>query len=797
MSTAIQPVIPGRPAPGTPSRAKTYLNAYEIQNANQFAWDVNVYSVEFADRSRQRHENRGELKDIFWSLWRQHKSQWRGPIFVLDLNAKEVAVPAHWKLAGSVETPEYRVTLARSFRAQAADRAGRAIIAGILREAIKKHFKDNGSEQLGDLWQDYDAFCQNPVENPEEDYLLCRRFSFQVKPLAGGILAVQCAVGTTTVDSQRFSDHSCVGELASLLEMIEAKRAGHVNRQNRPVAVRVLRQYAEGSTQAKVLELEDVQLLSEWARIGTKSQASLCQRTVLCKQFPDTRLDVPLSELRLILASQNTQEEHGETILEPGERWEWMQKMRDFIHGAAVHDQELALGTEPLDTERFAHRFVLPPVVRVRGDKGKEVHISSPRFASEKELEDRARARVDHIRRNGFLTGRPINPALAWPANLGETRGKRFKNDLERIWAQQRVDARFEFVCYRSVEEIRIFMENGKHDSLFAVLPEGSDAVRHDGDTHELIKRTISEPSQCLHHNNTLPLRLLSQSWEAMFQSNAERRRARRIQNTYAICLGNLLVKHHWFPFAPRDPFHYNVHVGLDVGGVHNTQVMACLGYGFRRPDQFLLFLPREIPVEVQKREPIPTESLYSGLLKIFEEVHAELTSAGLPFDYNSTLFHRDGQLLGEGELWNEQDALLKLRQELRRRGWIDDHAIWTAAEYLKGAEHWRLFRSTEDSVCNPLVGQVSFPFEDENVSIIATTGAPYLTQGTAQPLLVRISDIHGQFRREQVTQDILWQADMCFTKPDMGMRLPWVLNVADSGALQLARSYRISGVTV
>jgi hypothetical protein len=36
----------------------------------------------------------------------------------------------------------------------------------------------------------------------------------------------------------------------------------------------------------------------------------------------------------------------------------------------------------------------------------------------------------------------------------------------------------------------------------------------------------------------------------------------------------------------------------------------------------------------------------------------------------------------------------------------------------------------------------------------------------------------------------------MCFTKPDSGMSLPWVLHVADTGALQLARSYRISGIT-
>ncbi len=577
--------------------------------------------------------------------------------------------------------------------------------------------------------------------------------------------------------------------------MIEAKRAGQVNRQNRPASVRVLQQYLQGSTQARVLELEDVDLLYQFAREVPARQAEFRNRSLRCNQFPPKIVDIPMAELRLIVGSQNTHEEHGDTILEPSERWEWMRKMRNFIDGAAIQHQHLGLAAEPIDADRFARRFVLPPVVRVRGPKGSEVHISSPRLPSEQDLQQRARARIDHIRRHGFLMGRPINPALAWPARLGEARANRLKEDLEQIWSEQHINARFGLICYGTVEEIRLFMERGKHDTLLAVLPEGSSAARHDADTHEQIKRAIEAPSQCVQHDHTLPARLISQSWDSLFQSG-ERKRARRIRSAYEICLGNLLVKHHWFPFAPRDPFHYNVHVGLDVGGVHNTQVMACLGYGFRRPQDSLLFLPREIPVAVQKREPIPTESLYAGLLALFEELHSQLVAAGIEVDLNSTLFHRDGQLLGEGEIWNERDALLKLQQELRTRHWIEDGAVWTAAEYLKGAEHWRLLRRTEQDVRNPLIGDVLFPFEDDHLALVATTGAPYLTQGTAQPLLVRISEIGGRFHREHVVSDILWQADMCFSKPDMGMRLPWVLNVADSGALQLARSYRISGIT-
>jgi len=98
--------------------------------------------------------------------------------------------------------------------------------------------------------------------------------------------------------------------------------------------------------------------------------------------------------------------------------------------------------------------------------------------------------------------------------------------------------------------------------------------------------------------------------------------------------------------------------------------------------------------------------------------------------------------------------------------------------------------------VLSPLVGQCVFPFEDDRTALICTTGAPYLTQGTACPILARIIDLYGHADRNRVVQDLVWQSDLCFTKPDMGMSFPWVLNVADTGALQLSRSYKISGIT-
>lgn len=344
---------------------------------------------------------------------------------------------------------------------------------------------------------------------------------------------------------------------------------------------------------------------------------------------------------------------------------------------------------------------------------------------------------------------------------------------------------------------IRNGVQAGLGDLLAALLalPERSRQVCQQNDTHEQIKRCLTIPSQCIHRDNTLPATWAKRDADEFRRD--EPRLARRISQRYELCLGNLLVKHHWIPFAPDEPFHYNVHAGIDVGGRHNTTAMLCVGHGFANPQGDIVYRPEEIPVNVQKAEPIPTESLFAGLLASFEVMHGDLSAAGAPVDFNRALFFRDGHFFGDGDRWNETDALKRLHAEFVARGWIGGNSVWTAVEVLKSAEGWRLFRNGKDGAENPVVGRCVFPFDDENIGLVCTTGQPYLPQGTACPLKFNIIDIAGQANRFEVVRDLVWEADMCFSKPDMGMRLPWILHVADEGALQVSRQYQITGIPV
>ncbi len=777
-----------------PTMPETFLSCYEILDADALRWDVRLYKARRTDGAGQGHAGRGDVKQAIWGLKKKNSGLCKGYGFVIDVDAETAAVPANWELPSGAVTDGYIVTYDKTFRTDPANRSHRKVITGILREAAKKHFKENHSDVLGVLWQDYDRFCQMPEGPRDAEYLFCRKVGFSPKVLRGNRWVIQVAIATASVDGQTFQDYYRDGRVDLLAEMIEVKQANRVDRQNRPVAVRVLRdQSASFQADVAALELVSPDLIAGHGTLSRHEQASLAGGSVPCRAFGKPPVQVPMGQVRLILDAQLTGADHAETIIDPEERHRLAGHVRDLIHGMDAHGHQVPLSSVPVDASAFPTLLIPPPALRVRGPDGAESLLPPCVRVNESALRDRAKDRLEYVKRHGFLIQRPINPLLAWPTRFGRDRARRMKNDLNHILRSEGIEYTFEDFLYRDVEHLNAHIAEHGFDALLAVLPEGGREPYREGDTHERIKRRVEVPSQCIHHDHTLPESWVGRPHREFRESQPQL--AGRIRQRYELCLWNLLVKHHWVPFAPNDPFRYNVHVGLDVGGRHNNRAMACLGYGFSDPRGGLLFRPEEIPIDTQKAEPIPTQSLYVGLLQLFESIHQNLSGAGQAPDFDSALFFRDGGLLGDDDPCNELDAIKKLHGELFRRGWVSDRSLWTAVEVMKQAEDWRLMRLTNE-IANPLVGYCLMPFDDEDTALVCTTGAPYLTQGTAGPLKVAIVEVHGAARRDDVLRDLIWSADLCFTKVDMGLRLPWVLHVADAGALQSARSYKITGVT-
>lgn len=786
MKTVASEVLPN----ATLTLPLTFLNAYPLLGVNRMEWAVSTYRFTSNGNPAADHEDRGLLKNLMWKARERYKSACRGYGFVVDLDRQRVAVPQSWRLPYNLAIDGYDMQLSKQYVAHASDPRDYQLVEGIFREAFKKHFKSESSAELGDLWQDYGSFCQMPKSG--RDFLFCRKYTVSLERV-GQTLVVQCQLGTATLDGRTVADYYQSGSVGTLAELIAKKRLNRQTRQNRPIDIRVWCDQAyELKSGASVLTLADADIVERHARSTAVAQQAI--QALSCQAYQKPAKDIPLTHLRLILDSQITVADHHETIISPDERHRSMAAVRAFLDGADIYGQRLALDDTPFDANKLTTYVVRPPAIRIRGPHGSEEILLPPSDINSETLRRRALERAKQIREHGFLESRPINPALAWPSSFGRKRAARMRNDINHALRAQGVIYQFDDFGYQTVTDLRKQAESRQYDAVLVVLPEDSYAPQDLNDTHEQVKRALEMPTQCIHHDNTLPECWVDRHPRELIRNQGQL--ARRVRNAYTLCVENLFVKHGWIPFVPKDAFNYNVHVGLDVGGVHNTKAMACIGYGFADPLSGLLFRPDEIPVDVQKAEPIPTRSLYAGLLRLFEFVHDELSGLGVPVDFERALFFRDGAFLGDKDEWNELSALTDLHEEFKKRGWVSPNSIWTGVEVSKLAEGWRVFRNAGKSVENPVVGRV-LNLDDRNRALVATTGAPYLRQGTALPLMLKTLDIAGSSSLKEVVRDFVWEADFGLTKTDMGSRFPWVLKVADSGALQSARSYHVTGITV
>lgn len=778
------------PARTIEKETKGFLDAYEIRNVKSLAWAVRTFTLDPTDGADMRHEKRGDIVSAMWELRRQHGDRCKGYGFIVDIDERTVAVPERWDLPSKVTVGDYFVTEDRAFVAKASEPEHQATIAGILREAVKKHFKDEGSQNLGALWQDYRGFYQMPHEVGNREFCFCRKFTVTPHFLNGHLL-LHVVITTITLDGRTMDVYYRYGQVTRLAEMIEKKRENRTTRRGDKVGVRVWHdERTEFREEARALELTTPDDILEHAELSVARQAGLADGVVSCTPFSKPPENVPVNRVRLILGSQITEEEHRETIIEPEDRTDLMDEVRSFVDGMDAYGKQVKLAASPLDTNHFTVRCVLPPLVRVKGLEGRETIIPGPGAFTEESLRERARRRWIHVRRYGFLRTRPINPALAWPQENGKDGLKRMVSDVNYMLENRGLQHHFSGLLYQYPEDLRANIERGGFDALLAVLPEQSAERDRPYDTHEEIKRWVEVPSQCIQIENTLP-----PEWVAKRHREfrvKEPGLAKRIRSNYEVAVDNLFVKHGWLPFVSGEPFHYNVHVGLDVGGRNNDTAVAAIACGLADPDQGIAFRVQKIPIDVGQAEPIPTKSLLGGLRRLFEYVRTELEG---DVDFESVLFIRDGAMLGRGDEWNERDAIVRLHAEFLGKGLVSGKSLWSVAEVHKRAEYWRIY-SNGVTPKNPLVGYCLMNFGRPNQALVCTTGRPYLTQGTAKPVKVCVCDIAGKAVLENVIQDFVWEADMGFTKPDMGRGLPWILHVADAGALQLSRSYSISGIT-
>ncbi|MBI4776963.1 MAG: hypothetical protein HY788_22745 [Deltaproteobacteria bacterium] len=420
---------------GEDGQSTYFLNCYEISNADSLSWDVAVYRVKKVDGQPSPHDERGELKSLFWDFKRgEFKSVCGGYGFIIDVDDDAIAIPGKWAIPEGIERNGYVINRANRFTACAANPGHRAVVAGIIREGLRKHFKEHTPEGVGDLWQDYGGFCQMPSEVGQDEYCFCRRFNIAAKVMSQNRWVVEFVINTATLDGRTIGDYYAGGSVAELVEMIGAKQANRLNRENRQTAVRIWLDRSVGTLKrAEVLELCEPESFVNHSNLSQDEQKKLTGITMKCRRFKGNPIEIPITNVRLILDTQITQEDHSQTIIDPADRVHLMKLLRDFTDGADLYEQRMSLAESPFSAKHFPHLLIAPPAIRVRDKDGGESVLGVDAVVSNQALQDRARRRLNHVRKFGFLEQRPLFPLLACPQDFGKDRASRMKYDLNRI----------------------------------------------------------------------------------------------------------------------------------------------------------------------------------------------------------------------------------------------------------------------------------------------------------------------------------------------------------------------------
>ena len=113
-----------------------------------------------------------------------------------------MAIPQDWNIPQEDDFKGYRVTRDREFKAQMSNPNHQAIVKGILRESIKRHFKNNGPfSKIGPFRQDYNDFCQMPdLTQSNQDIIHYRKFHVSPELLENNHWVLQIAITTPSID---------------------------------------------------------------------------------------------------------------------------------------------------------------------------------------------------------------------------------------------------------------------------------------------------------------------------------------------------------------------------------------------------------------------------------------------------------------------------------------------------------------------------------------------------------------------------------------------------------------------
>jgi hypothetical protein len=356
-------------------------------------------------------------------------------------------------------------------------------------------------------------------------------------------------------------------------------------------------------------------------------------------------------------------------------------------------------------------------------------------------------AKESGVREYGWYRRSTVGSLLIIHPRMGKTELEGFYSDLKaqaRKWDEDLPDE-------------PTYLETVNYNDIIKNLDQYQDEFRaaivvfRDGDeeTYRRMKKALRIPSQ------GVTLRTI-RSKTRLIGSGKEQHYKDILLNI----LSGLLGKSGAIPWILSKPLSCDCFIGVDIGGAESR----VWSYAY-------LFDSVGVYVGSKCGQAIKGESIEKSRFKnSILDALGEYQGGNGP---RKIIVHRDGRLT-----LSEREGLIEAINTLTKDGRLP-WDVMVAAVDIKKSHPFRIFEGSEDGYHNPLIG--SYFLLDGRRCIINTTGYPVLpAQVTAQPLLLDMDPIMGQFNILDIARDVFYLSELNWGSPKMNIKMPITIRFAE-----------------
>ncbi len=495
-------------------------------------------------------------------------------------------------------------------------------------------------------------------------------------------------------------------------------------------------------------------------------------------------------------SSEQVAQQHRRAILAPHERRELTHSLVEkYLRALKFGDTAVRLAEQPL---RIPQRTLEVPDLRF--GQGVVLSVRGTAGAIHTDLDELGNRRLMLLkdRAAGFYSSAPLDRQyLFLPRSVHDTFGPQFIGDLAATVGEffpqdggyspiiVPYDDRGQRTFVRQALALRAAAEAACRQPGYALVMVHHPVDRRDRDEDQLAAMVVRELRErwdvrtaVIHSEITTRAYREVQGDDGRLHYQCAPEQWRRLAGYLRnVATSKVLLTNQRWPFVLATPLHAEVTVGVDVK--HHT--CGLLVVGNRGSD-----IRSELRTSRQKER-----LLASQMAKyLFELLRKEAEAQGKPIA--AVVVHRDGRIEP-----SEVQGIRQALQQLRAAGHLADGFRYAVMEISKSSptplrlydvragDHGRPF------IRNPRVGTMYRPGDRE--AYLCTTGRPFLRQGTAHPLHVRMVD--GTLPFDQCLEDLYALTVLSWTQPEGCMRYPITIKLNDRILAAEAGEYDVDAI--